>query len=214
MDNRANSNRQSLAVRHYVLVMAFAFLCISVPFFLFQMVSRESYEAESVAAPEVSTATTTLPGMARALPTRLRIPSIHIDVPFEDPPLGLNPNKTIEAPRQFTDVGWYQYGAAPGETGTAVVLGHVDTYQGPAVFYSLGQLKEGDEVLVDRADGTTATFLVQELHRYSQDEFPSHLVYDPTPYPSLRLITCTGVYDHGTKRYDHNLVVFLKLKEG
>lgn len=208
------TKEQIAAVRHYGIVMAFAVLCVVVPYFTYQFAREHFFEAKEMqyAKPEQpATSTPKVIGMARSLPVRLRIPKMQLDVPFEEP-LGLNADRTIQAPRAYTDVGWYQYGATPGEIGSAVVLGHVDTYKGAAVFYHLGELSAGDEVYVDREDGTTATFVVQELHRYLQSDFPSHLVYDPTPYPSLRLITCTGTYDHGTQRYDHNLVVFLALK--
>lgn len=211
--NRDKKKTGNSVLRHYAIVMAFAVVCVSVPFFLFQFVIHESYDADTIKTAPIDTATTTQTGMTRSLPVRLRIPTLKIDVPFEEPPLGLNADKTVEAPRAFTDVGWYKYGATPGEIGPSVVLGHVDTYKGPAVFFYLGQLKPGDEVFVDRADGSTADFEVQELHRYSQDDFPSALVYGPINYPGLRLITCTGVYDHGVQRYDHNLVVYARLKE-
>ncbi|MCA9361504.1 class F sortase [Candidatus Kaiserbacteria bacterium] len=150
--------------------------------------------------------------MDKALPTRLRIPKVNIDATFERP-LGLNEDKTVEVPDSYTEVGWYKYGPTPGERGPAVILGHVDSYQGPAVFWSLGQLDVGDEILVDREDGTTAQFEVTKLERVAQSEFPTISVYGDIDHAGLRLITCTGIYDHGVERYSHNLIVFAKLKE-
>jgi sortase (surface protein transpeptidase) len=89
----------------------------------------------------------------------------------------------------------------------------VDSYEGAAVFYHLGELEAGDEIEVTRADGTVATFVVTEKERVPQDNFPTLDVYGPIDYAGLRLVTCTGVYDHGTLRYSHNLIVYAVLKE-
>ena len=66
---------------------------------------------------------------------------------------------------------------------------------------------------VDRVDGTTATFTVEKLERYAQEEFPTERVYGMTEGAELRLITCTGIYSKGAARYSHNLVVYAKFVE-
>jgi hypothetical protein len=150
--------------------------------------------------------------MPGSLPVRLRVPKLAIDAPFEEP-LGLKPNKEIEVPGGFDTVGWYKYGPQPGSLGPAVVLGHVDSYEGAAVFYHLGQLAVGDSIFIDREDGTVAEFVVTELERIPQSEFPQDRVYGNIDHAGLRLVTCTGVYDHGAYRYSHNLIVYAELKE-
>ena len=92
-----------------------------------------------------------------ALPVRLRIPAIDVDTRLVK--LGLAPNKSIEVPEELGVAGWWKGGPRPGQTGPAVIMGHVsrDT---PAVFSRLHTLQRGDEILVDRADGTTARFVV------------------------------------------------------
>ncbi len=147
---------------------------------------------------------------ARSAPNRLVIPRLNLDTGFVAP-LGLNADRTIAVPDDYNAVGWYSGGATPGEVGPAVILGHVDSTEGPAVFYSLGQLKVGDEIMVSREDGTTATFLVEQLERHPQSEFPTVSVYGPTDYPALRLVTCSGTFDKGSQRYSHNLVVYARL---
>jgi sortase (surface protein transpeptidase) len=156
------------------------------------------------------TATTTALVLPEANPLRLRIPEIAVDAPFEEP-LGLKANGEIGVPESYETVGYYKFGPTPGEIGPAVVLGHVDSYEGPAVLFRLGQLEVGDEIMIDREDGTTATFAVESLERHEQAGFPTVKVYSDLPYAGLRLITCTGVYDHGSLRYSHNLIVFAKL---
>lgn len=152
------------------------------------------------------------PLFARSAPVHLHIAKIDLDVDFEAP-LGLNKDKTVEVPESYEKVGWYENGATPGEVGPAVVLGHVDSYKGPAVFYSLPKLEKGDEIEVLRADGTTAVFKVEEMERYSRENFPTELVYGHTDKPTLRLVTCTGTFNRGQQLYSHNLVVYASLVE-
>jgi len=144
-------------------------------------------------------------------PMRLRISKINVDASFVE--LGLSPNNEIEVPKSFERVGWYVHGPTPGELGPAVVLGHVDSYQGPAVLFYLGQLEPGDTIEIDREDGTTATFRVDKLERYPQSNFPTSLVYGDIDHAGLRLITCSGSYDRQQQRYDQNLIVYASLVE-
>lgn len=146
-------------------------------------------------------------------PTRLRIPKLEIDTTFV-PPLGLLENGEVGVPDSYTEVGWYKYSPTPGALGPAVILGHVDSYEGPAVFFYLGQLEPGDDVYIDREDGRTAHFKVESLERPKQAEFPTERVYGDIDHAGLRLITCSGTYVRGNQRYTHNLVVYAKLVTG
>jgi sortase (surface protein transpeptidase) len=205
------------STRHRVRAVAFAVLVLSIfgllainTGFVDELTWRYILRPEP--QPIVVTTTEEVYSLPRAFPTHIRIPKINVDTTFEAP-LELNEDGTIGVPDSFDEVGWYKLGAAPGEIGTASVLGHVDSYEGAEVFYLLGQLKPGDTVEIDRDDGTTALFEVERLERYDQEEFPTEEVYGHTNYPSLRLITCSGRYDHNTLKYSHNLVVFARLIE-
>jgi sortase (surface protein transpeptidase) len=136
---------------------------------------------------------------------RLRIPAIGVDAPLER--LGLEPDGTITAPHRWADAGWYQDGPRPGQPGPAVLLGHVDSRTGPAVFARLAALPAGAVVLVDRTDGTTVRFRVQGRLQVAKSRFPADLVYAPTLAPSLRLVTCGGTFDRGTGHYRDNVIV-------
>jgi sortase (surface protein transpeptidase) len=138
-----------------------------------------------------------------ALPVRLRIPAIDVDTRLEY--LGLDRNKSIEVPDELGVAGWWEGGPRPGQVGPAVIMGHVSRTGGPAVFSRLGSLQRGDEILVDRADGTTARFVVTGQGNYRKTAFPSDLVYYPTLEPELRLVTCGGLIGGN---YTENLVVF------
>ncbi|MFJ8545760.1 class F sortase [Streptomyces sp. NPDC093586] len=149
--------------------------------------------------------------LPRSRPVRLLIPGISVDAPFTD--LAIGENKQLQAPPADDTnlVGWYAKGASPGETGTSIIAGHVDTKTSAAVFARLDQLKQGDVFQVERADGRTASFVVDSLETFDKDAFPSSRVYGDADRPEVRLITCAGEYDRKVKDYTDNLVVFAHL---
>jgi sortase (surface protein transpeptidase) len=136
----------------------------------------------------------------------LRIPTLNVDAPLTH--LGVAPDRTIEVPTDFAVPGWFDQGPRPGQPGPAVILGHVDSKAGPAVFYRLSRLPVGAEVLVDRADGSTVTFRVRSTQHVAKTAFPTDLVYAPTLEPSLRLVTCGGAFDHTRSSYVDNVIVY------
>lgn len=146
-----------------------------------------------------------------AKPKRLKIREIAVNAPFMG--LSLEASGQLEAPpaNDSNLVGWFQEGVTPGERGTAIVAGHVDTKTGPAVFMQLSELKKGSKVDISRADGSVATFVVDSVETYEKSNFPSKRVYSDTPDPQLRLITCAGEYDKKAQDYTENLVVFAHL---
>lgn len=128
-------------------------------------------------------------------------------------PLGVNADNTIQVPPVTTPLqaGWYTYAPTPGEVGPAVVLGHVDGNHQKGIFYRLKELTAGDRVSIAREDGTTALFEVTKVHQVPKQEFEKEGVYDDTPGPELRLITCGGVFDRGAHNYVDNIVVYAHL---
>lgn len=142
---------------------------------------------------------------------RLLIPEIAVDAPFTDLAIG-DKGQLQPPPAGDTNlVGWYAKGVSPGEKGTSIIAGHVDTKTSAAVFARLDQLDKGDKFQVRRADGRSATFVVDGLETFAKDEFPSDRVYGDADRPEVRLITCAGDYDHKVKDYTDNLVVFAHL---
>ncbi|RDG31170.1 class F sortase [Streptomyces corynorhini] len=158
-------------------------------------------------------ATTTVP-VVEPLPyapmSRVRIPDLKVDTPVVD--VGLDPDGWIAAPpaQDPNLAGWYQNGVAPGQRGTAVVVGHVDNRTGPAVFYGLGSLEKGRHIEVDRYDGRTAEFEIYGVEVYAKNDFPGSRVYGDTGHAELRVITCGGGYSRAGG-YDGNVVVFARL---
>jgi hypothetical protein len=148
-------------------------------------------------------------GSGAPAPVRLRIPAIGVDSGLAR--LGLNADGTIQVPPDSGQAGWYAGGPAPGQAGPAVILGHLDSYTGPAVFYRLSGLRPGDGVRVSRDDGSELRFVVQRVATFPVEAFPTDQVYGVTGEPALRLITCAGTFDVAQRRYQSNVVVFAAL---
>jgi hypothetical protein len=96
--------------------------------------------------------------------------------------------------------------------GSAVILGHVDSYLGPGVFFQLRTLAPGDLVDVDLSDGVTAQFVVNSVDQYSKQQFPAQRVYASHGSSALQLVTCGGIFDHQTGHYLSNIVVYTSLR--
>jgi hypothetical protein len=139
-------------------------------------------------------------------PVRIRIPAIGVSAPVI--PLGLNRDRTMETPRNVSDTGWYGPGHEPGELGPAVIAGHVDSVDGPAVFYRLRELRRGNVIRVGRADGSVVRFRVEGLERWPKAAFPTRRVFGRTPVSTLRLVTCSGNFDPDTRHYVDNTIVY------
>lgn len=149
----------------------------------------------------------TAAGPARAPePLRVLLPTLGVSSTLD--PLPLLGDGTLQAPTVWDVAGWYADGPRPGEVGPAVVAGHVDGPDGPAVFWDLEDLRPGDRVEVERSDGSTVAFAVTRSLVVRKDGFPTAEVYGPTPDAELRLITCDGEFDDATGHYVDNLVVF------
>jgi Sortase domain len=141
-----------------------------------------------------------------AEPVRLRIPAAGVDTSLVQ--LGRAADGSIEVPSDFDVAGWFADGPRPGEPGPAVILGHVDSRTGPAVFFRVGGLAPNAQVLVDRADGSTVAFRVRSVQHVPKVAFPTDFVYAPTLEPSLRLVTCGGSFDRAAESYRDNVIVY------
>ncbi len=146
--------------------------------------------------------------LARSRPEHLWIPKLHVSTSIVV--LGLNPDGSVQVPSNTVQVGWYKYGPTPGQRGSSVILGHVDSYRGIGVFFYLDTLRPGDQVLVRLADHQIARFSVIGLREYTKAQFPERIVYGSRTYSALQLVTCGGVFDHQTGHYLSNIVVYTK----
>jgi len=122
-------------------------------------------------------------------------------------PVGLNSAGQMNIPDPSL-AGWYGLGPAPGAQGPAVLVGHVDTYKGPAVFYRLTGLRRGDVVEVVRADGSRVKFTISRITTVKKTAFPSYAVFAPTATADIRLITCTGTFEPNALSYLDSLIAW------
>jgi LPXTG-site transpeptidase (sortase) family protein len=162
------------------------------------------------AAPTPAAPPTAAP-LAASAPTRIEIPALDVSAPMMA--LGLSDNGSVQVPplENHNLAGWYKGSVTPGERGTSVILGHVDSYTGESVFFNIKTLRAGDQVRVFRADGSTAVFSVDGVQKVVKSTFPAEAIYANTTYPSLRLITCGGPFDKADGQYLDNIVVYAHL---
>jgi hypothetical protein len=139
------------------------------------------------------------------VPTKIDIPAIGVHATVL--PLGRNPDGTLQVPARFDVTGWDTGGPRPGDAGPAVIVGHVDSFRGPAVFFRLRDLVPGELISV-LGDGGSGQFRVESVVTFAKDQFPTDLIFGPVPDRALRLITCGGSFDDTKHGYRANVVVF------
>jgi hypothetical protein len=152
------------------------------------------------------------PWLRRSMPVSIAIPAIGVNSRLLH--LGISTDGAMQVPAlpgQADNAAWYQYSPTPGQIGASVIEGHVDSYQGPAIFYRLGALRPGERIDVTLADGITAVFRVTGVREYPKSRFPARAVYDVSNYAALRLLTCGGAFDYATRHYLSSTVVFASL---
>jgi Sortase domain len=152
------------------------------------------------------------PSLRRSMPVSVKIPAIGVNSSLLH--LGINRDGTIQVPSLFgrhDEAAWFKYSVTPGQFGASVIEGHVDTRQGPAVFFRLGALRPGNRVEVTLADGVTAVFRVTGVRQYQKAHFPSKIIYGASGHAALHLITCGGAFDYATGHYLSSTVVFATL---
>jgi sortase (surface protein transpeptidase) len=145
-------------------------------------------------------------------PVRLIIPAAAVDAHVQAVGIGKSGNMAV--PTNYTDVGWYRYGPAPGQVGSAVIDGHVDNGFGlSAVFKNISDLKPGDDMYVETASSTRLHFVVNDIEDYPAADVPKNLLFTRADAPRLNLITCAGEWDASAKAYDHRTVVYATLQQ-
>lgn len=146
--------------------------------------------------------------MARSVPVEVRIPAIGVHSALMG--LGLEDDGTLEVPPGAFPAGWFTGAPTPGETGPAIIAGHVQWNAESGVFKRLDDLRPHDRIVVDRANGSRAVFQVTRVEEYAKSAFPTDLVYGNIDHAGLRLITCGGL-DEQAGTYEDNTIVFAEL---
>ena len=150
-------------------------------------------------------------GLSPSIPTRISIPSLGVRAKVIKVGRAAAGSIATPATDPAEATGWYRLGPTPGELGTAVIVGHVDTNSRPAVFHRLPELRKGKLIEVDREDHRVATFTVESVETFPKTSFPAGRVFDSTDRARLVLVTCGGTWVGGHIGYSDNVIVFATL---
>lgn len=140
----------------------------------------------------------------------LNIPSIGLHTKLDK--TQLDSDGHLMVPSNPHQAAWYENGPRIGQSGTALITGHLDSAAEPGVFYNLHKIAVGDEIHIGLENGLVAKYTVDKAVSYPQNNsFPWSEVYSETGPSQIRIITCDGVYSSQTKHYSQNLVVYATL---
>lgn len=155
------------------------------------------------------------PPLGPSNPLTITIPAIGVNTPVY--PIGLASDGTLAVPQpgpHLNNAAWFENSPTPGQPGPSIVEGHVDSVEGPSVFFKLGDIKPGEQIFVTRQDGRKLTFQVDAVRDFLKARFPTSLVYgghgSDLSLPTLRLITCSD-FDASIRHHVGNEVVFAHL---
>ncbi|MCI0686225.1 MAG: class F sortase [Sporichthyaceae bacterium] len=149
--------------------------------------------------------------LSRSAPSRLTIPTIGVSAPVTSVGVQRNGRMTVPTMAKADQAGWFKHGPVPGEPGGAVIVGHLDSTDGPAIFYRIKELGKGDLITVTRKDGLQVRFKVTGIETVSKSAFPAEQVYGFTDAAELRLVSCGGTFDHEQQSYSDNVIVYARL---
>ena len=150
-------------------------------------------------------------GLSPSTPTRISIPSLGVQAKVIEVGRAADGSIATPATDPAEATGWYRLGPTPGEVGTAIIVGHVDTDSQPAVFHRLPELRTGNLIEVNREDHGLATFMVESVETFPKTSFPADRVFDSTGRARLVLVTCGGTWVGGDIGYSDNVIVFATL---
>jgi hypothetical protein len=151
------------------------------------------------------------PVLEPSRPVRISVPSIGLRAGVHGVGLAEDGSIDVPAASRHQEAGWYRESPTPGQFGPAIIVGHVDSRTGPAVFHGLRELRPGAKIEISRRDGSVAIFEVNSVERFDKKHLPTRRLYADFSRPSLRLITCGGRWLGGSTGYADNVVVFASL---
>ncbi|NKQ58622.1 class F sortase [Amycolatopsis sp. K13G38] len=166
---------------------------------------------DTKAAPAVPTSVSVTKPYDKLRPTEVRIPKIAAESSLISVAINKDGQIAVPPAAEPMQAAWYRLSPVPGDTGPAIILGHVDGNHQPGIFYRLKDLVPGDEIHVTRSDGKDVKFVVDHKIQVPKDQFPADAVYGNTDKPQLRLITCGGAFDHAEHSYVDNIIVYANL---
>ncbi|MEQ8718859.1 MAG: class F sortase [Acidimicrobiales bacterium] len=145
------------------------------------------------------------PGETGPVPVSISIGSIDVSgAPVRD--VGVEADGQMEIPGA-REVGWYRFGAKPGEQGSSVLAAHIAFNGVDGIFRHLDRAEEGDLVTVGFDDGSEEVFVVRAIEEYFKEELPGD-IWDRDGDSRLVLITCGGDFNEQLRSYDSNVVLY------
>jgi sortase (surface protein transpeptidase) len=122
--------------------------------------------------------------------------------------VGVSPDGQMALPEDVDRVGWYRFGPAPGEDGSAVLAGHVDhREQGLGALAPLRTTEAGDVVVVTDATGRESRWQVVSRELITKQALPLDSIFGREGLPRLVLVTCGGPFLPEFRSYRDNVVV-------
>lgn len=175
-------------------------------------IAKQDTTKQVLPAKDVAEDPTAAPEEVIEEPKTISIPKINVTAQLES--VAMDEKGSMATPDDADNGAWYNLGAKPGQKGNAVIAGHYDKVDGsPAVFWDIGKLVKGDEIIVTDAKGNTKKFEVTGMEKYPYDNFPMQEVFGDAAEANLNLITCEGEWNSSTGMYSHRTVIFSKLVE-
>ena len=212
--------------KYFTLYLAFGLMTICAVFFMHTLLKAAVYAPQGGGPqvnstqeiiPDIATTTTTTTATSDVpmllstaalakYPSRLIIPSLHIDAHVQM--TGVNVNGNMGTPNNFTDVAWYKYGTTPGKVGSAVIDGHVDNGLALAgVFKHLVDIQTGADVYITTIGGVNLHFVVSSINMYDYKSAPVKDIFSDQGVAQIRLVTCGGTWVPSDRTYDKRVVV-------
>ncbi|MGH9118788.1 MAG: class F sortase [Acidimicrobiales bacterium] len=149
-----------------------------------------------------------LPALQPTPPVSVRIDALGVDAPIVA--VGVEPGTggVMSVPSDGGLIGWYEHGPSPGETGSAVLAGHVDFDGRPGAFFELRRIEPGAVLVVRGADGIERSFVVQGRQEIAKADLPVSRLFTRSGPSALVLVTCGGSFDRSAGSYTANVVVY------
>ncbi|MBX4192209.1 class F sortase [Candidatus Parcubacteria bacterium] len=142
------------------------------------------------------------------VPTHLKVVSLGIDANVV--PVKNKADGSMDTPKKFNEIAWYELGSRVGAPGNAVFAGHVNNaLTTSGVFSHLSQMQKGDKIEIGGV-GSARTYVVTTVTNYPVDSAPLETIFAKQGPSQVVLITCDGEWDPKMKEFRSRLVVFAK----
>ncbi len=204
-----HQNLENLLTNRKLLILNSA-ACLMLGFLLIRIYALNLQSIEMPTVNDISPIspieTAPTPQETFGIPKSITIPAIKVNAPIQN--VDIDKYGNMGVPDDPKAVGWYQRGPRPGETGNAVLAGHLDTVETTAVFWNLRKLKVGDYIYTTDTNNKTISFKVVRMQAYFLNKAPMEEIFGPSNGAHLNLITCNGAWDSINHTYNQRLVVY------